>query len=253
MSNDLQKAGFWKRMAAWIFDGIFLSILAVGLGVLLSGLLGYDSYSNAVDEAYARYEGEYGITFEITQEEYDALTEEKRLSYDAAYAALIADTEAMYDYNMMLNLSLVVTTGGILLAYLLWEFFLPLWFGNGQTLGKKIFGLCLVRNDGVKLNTLQLFARTLLGKFTVETMIPVYILLMLFWGTMDLTGTLMLGALALGQAVCLCVTRSNAAIHDLLAGTAVVDMASQTIFRSTEDLIAFQKKVAAERAARQPY
>ena len=103
------------------------------------------------------------------------------------------------------------------------------------------------------MNTMQLFTRTLLGKFTIETMIPVYILLMLFWGTMDLTGTLILGALLLGQIVCLSVSRSNGAIHDLLAGTAVVDMASQTIFRSTEDLIAFHKKVAAERAARQPY
>ena len=253
MSNDLQKAGFWKRIAAWMFDGIFLSILAVGLGVLLSGLLGYDSYSAAVDEAYRQYETEYGIVFEITQEEYDALSAENRLAYDAAYAALVADADAMYDYNMMLNLSLVITTGGILLAYLLWEFFMPLWLGNGQTLGKKIFGLCLVRNDGVKMNTMQLFTRTLLGKFTIETMIPVYILLMLFWGTMDLTGTLILGALLVGQIVCLSVSRSNGAIHDLLAGTAVVDMASQTIFRSTEDLIAFQKKVAAERAARQPY
>ena len=78
MSNDLQKAGFWKRIAAWMFDGIFLSILAVGLGVLLSGLLGYDSYSAAVDEAYRQYETEYGIVFEITQEEYDALSAEKR-------------------------------------------------------------------------------------------------------------------------------------------------------------------------------
>jgi len=253
MTNDLQKAGFWKRIAAWIFDGIFLSILAVGLGVLLSGLLGYDTCSAAVEDAYRRYETEYGVVFEITQEAYDALPEEKRQAYDDAYAALIADEAAMYDYNKMLNLSLVITTGGLLLACLLWEFFMPLWLGNGQTLGKKIFGLCLVRNDGVKLNTLQLFTRTLLGKFTVETMIPVYILLMLFWGTLDLTGTLLLGALALGQIICLAVTRSNAAIHDLLAGTAVVDMASQTIFRSTEDLIEFRKKVAAERAARQPY
>ena len=253
MTNDLQKAGFWKRIAAWIFDGIFLSILAVGLGVLLSGLLGYDDCSAAVEDAYRRYEAEYGIVFEITQEEYDALSAEKRQAYDGAYAALIADADAMYEYNRMLNLSLVITTGGILLACLLWEFFMPLRFGNGQTLGKKIFGLCLVRNDGVKVNTMQLFARTLLGKFTIETMIPVYILLMLFWGTMDLTGTLILGALALGQAVCVGMTRSNAAIHDLLAGTVVVDMASQTIFRSTEDLIAFQKKVAAERAARQSY
>ena len=103
------------------------------------------------------------------------------------------------------------------------------------------------------INTMQLFVRTLLGKFTIETMIPVYILLMLFWGTIDLTGTLILLALLLGQAVCVGVTRNNSAVHDLLAGTVVVDMSSQTIFQSTEELIAYQKRVAAERAARQVY
>ena len=84
-------------------------------------------------------------------------------------------------------------------------------------------------------------------------MIPVYMLLMLFWGTIDLTGTAIILALLLGQALCMGLTRNNAAIHDLLAGTVVVDMSSQTIFRSTEDLIAYQKQVAAERAARQTY
>lgn len=253
MVSDLQKAGVWKRIAAWLFDGILISILAVGMGVLLSGMLGYDAHSDALDEAYAHYEREYGVVFEISQEEYLAQTDEQRLRYDEAYQALTADTDAVYHYNMVMNLSLVVTTMAILLAVLLWEFAMPLWLGNGQTLGKKIFGLCLVRNDSVKMNTMQLFARTILGKYTIETMIPVYVLLMLFWGTMDLTGTLILLALTVAQIACLLFTRSHAAIHDLLAGTAVVDLASQTIFRSTEDLIAFQKKVAAERAARQPY
>ena len=48
-------------------------------------------------------------------------------------------------------------------------------------------------------------------------------------------------------------TRTNSAIHDLLAGTVVVDKTSQTIFRTTEDLIAFKKQAAAEQAARQAY
>lgn len=253
MGNDLQKAGVWKRIAAWMFDGILVGILAVGLGLLLSGLLGYDSHSQTLDAAYAKYEAEYAITFDITQEAYEALPAEKRQSYDAAYEALIRDEEAMYAYNMMLSLTLVITSFGILLAYLLWEFLLPLWLGNGQTLGKKIFGLCLIRNDGVRVNTMQLFTRMLLGKYTLETMIPVSILLMLFWGTMDLTGTLILFALLVAQLVCLAVTRTNSAIHDLLAGTVVVDMSSQMIFRTTEDLIAYQKQAAAEQAARQAY
>lgn len=253
MGNTLQKAGMWKRIAAWMLDAILWSVLAVGFCFLLSNMLGYDAYGNTLDAAYARYETEYGVVFDITQEAYQAMDEAARQNYDAAYAALITDQEAMYAYNMMLSLTLVITTGGLLLGIMLWEFMIPLWLGNGQTLGKRAFSLGLVREDGVKLNTMQLFVRTLLGKFTIETMIPVYILLMLFWGTIDLTGTLILLALLLGQAVCVGVTRNNSAIHDLLAGTVVVDMSSQTIFRSTEELIEYQKRVAAERAARQIY
>lgn len=253
MNHEIQKAGMWKRIAAWMLDAIFLSILAVGFGYLLSNLLGYDAYGNTLDAAYARYEAEYGVVFDITQEAYQAMNEAQRQNYDAAYAALTADRDAMHAYTMMLNLTLVITTGGLLMAIMLWEFMIPFWIGNGQTLGKRAFSLGLVREDGVKLNTMQLFVRTLLGKFTIETMIPVYILLMLFWGTIDLTGTLILGAMLLGQAVCVGVTRNHSAIHDLLAGTVVVDMSSQTIFSSKEELIAYQKRVAAERAARQVY
>ena len=253
MGYDIQKAGMWKRIAAWMLDAILLSVLAVGFAYLLSTMLGYDTYGDTLNAAYARYETEYGVVFDITQDAYQSMDEAARQNYDAAYAALIADQEAMYAYNMMLNLTLVITTGGLLLGIMLWEFMIPLWLGNGQTLGKRAFSLGLVREDGVKLNTMQLFVRTLLGKFTIETMIPVYILLMLFWGTIDLTGTLILLALLLGQAVCVGVTRNNSAVHDLLAGTVVVDMSSQTIFQSTEELIAYQKRVAAERAARQVY
>lgn len=253
MDQQIEKASLWKRIAAWMFDGIIAGILAVGFGLLLSALLGYDGYSNTLNEAYAKYETQYGVTFEISQSEYEAMTEEARKNYDAAYEALIADKEAVYAYNMMLSLTLVITTLGILLAVLVWEFIIPLLLGNGQTLGKKIFSLCLVRQDGVKLNNLQLFTRTILGKYTIETMIPVCILLMLFWGTMDLTGTLILLALLLAQGLCVGLTAGNCAIHDLLAGTVVVDISSQTIFRTTEELIAYKKKVAAERAARQTY
>lgn len=253
MIYDLQKASFWKRISAWLFDGILTSILAVGLALVLSTLLGYDTYDRSVEDAYARYEAQYGITFDISQETYLEMSEEDRAQYDAAYAALTADEEAMYAYNMMLNLSLVILSLGILAAILIWEFLVPLFLGNGQTLGKKIFSIGLVRNDGVQVNTMQLFTRTLLGKFTIETMIPVYILVMLFWGIMDVTGTMILAALLVAQCCILGFSRTNALIHDLLAGTVVVDISSQMIFRTTEDLIAYKKKIHAEMVSRRDY
>ena len=253
MVYDLQKASTWKRTAAWIFDGIIVISLAVGLAFLLSMVLGYDGYSRSLNDAYAHYETEYGIVFDMNQEDYQALDEAGRQNYDDAYNALIGDEGAMHAYSMMVNLTLLITSMSIFLAVLLWEFLLPMWMGNGQTLGKKIFGLCLVRHDGVKLNTMQLFTRTVLGKFTIETMIPVYILIMIFWGGMGIGGTVLLLVLAVGQIACVVLTRTNSAIHDLLAGTVVVDMASQMIFRTTDDLIAYKKKIAAEQAARQVY
>ena len=253
MAHELQTAHIWKRLAAWMFDNILLGILAVGFGLILSALLGYNSHSRVLDDAYADYEAEYSVSFEISRTDYEAMTQAQRDNYNAAYEALIADGDAMYAYNMMISLSLVIISLGVLLAVMVWDFLIPLKLGNGQTLGKKIFGLCLVRCDGVKMNTMQLFARSVLGKYAIETMIPVLIVLMIFWGTMGVMGTVVLAALAVGQGICLLVTGSNSAIHDLLAGTAVVDYASKTIFGSAEELLEYQKKLAAERSARAPY
>lgn len=250
---DLQKANMWKRIAAWILDTILVAVLAVGFGVVLSGLLNYDGHNANLQAGYDRYETRYGVVFDISVEEYESKTEAEKAAYDEAYQALIADEQVLYSYNMVINLSLLITTLGILLGVLAMEFVIPLILKNGQTVGKKAFGLGLVRPDGVRITTMQLFIRALLGKYTVETMIPVYILLMFLWGTMDMTGTVVLFALGVAQLLCLGITRDNAAIHDKLAGTVVVDISSQKVFDSTEALIEYTKRIHAERAQRQEY
>ena len=253
MNYDIQKASIGKRISAFLFDGILTGIVIVAVAWLLSAILNYNSYSENLEKAYETYENQYGINFEISQEDYAALPEDKRADYDAAYAALVEDTDAMYNYNMVINLTLLMITGGVLLGIMLIEFVVPMLLGNGQTLGKKIFGIALVRQDGVKLNTMQLFARTVLGKFTIETMLPVYMLIMIFFNAIGVIGLIVIAGIGLLQLILLAVTRNNQLLHDLLAGTVAVDMASQMIFKTTDDLIAYQKKVAAEKATRQPY
>lgn len=253
MALDLQKAGIWKRISAYLFDVIILGIVVVGIAFLLSSVLNYAKYSRTLDEAYDSYESQYEITFEMTQEEFSAMTEEERARYDQAYEALVADNEAMFAYNMVINLTLLILTISILLAYVALEFVVPLLLKNGQTLGKKIFGICVMRTDCVKVTTLQLFVRNILGKYTIETMVPVLILVMLYFGTVGLTGTLVLGLILLLQIIVIGVTKTNSAIHDLLGGTVVVDFHSQKIFDTTEELVEYKKVLAAERAARQNY
>ena len=253
MNYDIQKASVTKRISAFLFDGILTGIIIVAVAWLLSVVLNYDGYSQNLSKAYETYEKQYGINFEISQDEYAALTQEKQADYDAAYAALVADTEAMKNYNMVINLTLLMITGGFFAGIVLIEFVLPLIFGNGQTLGKKIFGIALVRQDGVKLNHMQLFARTILGKFTIETMLPVYMLIMIFFNAIGPVGLIVIAGTGLVQLILLMSTRNKCLLHDLIAGTVAVDMASQMIFSTTDDLIEYQKKVAAEKATRQPY
>ena len=242
MSVDLQKPSIWKRISASMFDCLLLVIVVVGIGFVLSAVTGYNEYNQTLQDAYDRYESEYEIEFEITGEEYLAMTEAEKATYDAAYDALIKDKEAMYAYNMVLSLTMVIISGSILLATIILELLVPLKLGNGQTIGKKIFGIGVMRIDAVQLTTIQLFIRTVLGKFTIETMIPVYIVIMIFFNIIGVEGTIILGVLALVQLVMLCVTRNRYVIHDLLAGTVVIDIASQKIFKDQEALLEYIKK-----------
>ena len=251
--TDLQKASMLKRISAFLFDFILFGILTVGISLIVSRVTGYDGYYEKLSGLYEKYEQEYGVDFNISSEEYYALTEEQRKPYEEAMDALAADSEVLHTYSMVVNLTLCILTSSILLSYAVLEFALPLILGNGQTLGKKIFSLAVMRTDCVKITAPLLFIRTFLGKFTFETMIPVLIVIMIFFNKIGLLGTLILGGLSLVQIILLIVTETNSVIHDLMAKTVVVDMTSQMIFNSEEEMIEYKQKRHAEMVARQDY
>ena len=257
MHKDIQKAGLWQRIAAGILDLILLAVLAAGFCWILSSLLNYDQYFVQSENIRKQYTQKYNLPEKVTQEVLDAMTPEEYEEYitnvEAANEEIAKDEKAVRVFNMVLNLSLIIASGGILLSMVLLQFVTPLVFGNGQTIGKKVFGLCLIRNDGVKLNTLQLFTRVILGKYAVGVMIPVYSVIMVLLNVPNLLLLLVAVGIVLAQVVSFLATRNHCLLHDLMVGTVVADYGSQKIFKSTEDLVAYQKKIAAERAARQEY
>lgn len=253
MKLDLQKASMLKRISAWLLDVIFLMILIVGAASLISAVTGYDAYTQQMEDHYARYEKEFGVTFNITEEAYNAMTETERANYDAAYDALIKDEEAIRCYNVIISLTMMMVSLSILIGYLVTEFAVPIFLKNGQTVGKKVFGLAVVRTNFVKMNNVSLFIRTVLGKYTLETMIPVLLVIMVLFGMSGLEGTLVIFAIGILQVVLMLVTKTNSAIHDKLADTVVVDLASQMIFNTEEDLLDYKKRMSAENAERSSY
>jgi uncharacterized RDD family membrane protein YckC len=142
----------------------------------------------------------------------------------------------------------------MLIAFLILEFIVPLLFKNGQTLGKKIFGIAVIRVDGVRIPTFQLFVRAVLGKYTIETMVPLFIIMLFLMGTLGIMGPIIILLLIVLQIVVMVVSKTNSPIHDLLAVTAVVDINTQMIFDSTVEMIEYKKKKrAAEETLAKPY
>lgn len=251
---DLQKASLWKRVSAALFDFILLGILVIGAVAGLSMAFGYEGYVNEVTAAYERYSAEYDVEMPLTETQFHRLTEDEQNRYLEAQKALNEDADAVRSYTMAQQLPLLFVTFGVLFGVLLMEFVVPLMFGNGQTLGKKIFGVALMRVDGVKLTALQLFVRTILGKFAVELMIPIFIFINLyFFGKISLIGVAVLVLLVIGQIVCLIMTRTWSVLHDVMAGTVAVDMASQMIFETKEEQIEYIKKHHAQEATDASY
>lgn len=253
MIYDTQRASMWKRLSAALFDGILLGVAAVLFAYLLSVALGFDTHYQALSDAYVRYGEEYGVSFNMGLADYEAMTEAEIGRLNEAYAALSQDEEAMYAYNMLVSLTLTIISIGILLAYLVMEFTIPMCLQNGQTIGKKIFGIGLMRNDGVKITGSGLFARTFLGKYAVGSMVPALIMLMIFFGMLGLTGTIILALIALVQIILLLATHNHTPIHDLLAASVCIDLGSQLIFDTYDDMIAYKKKVHAEQVANTAY
>ena len=105
-----------------------------------------------------------------------------------------------------------------------------------------------MHTDGIKVKNIQLFIRALLGKFTIELMIPIYITVMVIFNSIGIVSIIVLAILLIVQIICLIATRTNSLLHDVLAGTVAVDMASQRIFDSREALIEYTKKLHAQQA-----
>ena len=262
MIYDLQKASMWKRISAFLCDIILFCIVAVGIAFLLSVVFGIDAKQNQMVEICEQYAQDYklnefmtkeeldgALTFTLTAERYNVLSEEQQSTFNQAVNAIYND-ESYVKVNSMLNQFILLTiTFSILVAFLILEFAVPMFLKNGQTVGKKVFGVGVMRMDGVKISPMLLFVRTILGKYAVETMIPVFVAISLVLGSANIISIVLILLLAIAEVGLLIFTQARTPLHDMLAGTVTVDYASQMIFDSPEELLEYKKRLHAEMVA----
>lgn len=257
MIYDLQKASMWKRISAFMFDFILFLTVFVGIALLLSAVTDYDGNIASLEAVYDKYEKEYDIVLGGEPDGYDTMTDEEKKAYDERYAqaenAFQQDAEGIRLSSKLMSATLLILAIGLFISYLISDFIVPLILGNGQTLGKKIFGICLMRDDGVKISPVMLFVRAILGKFTVETMVPVFLVILVLVGGAGIIGLLSIVAIFVFDVVLIVKTKTNSTIHDMLSYTVVVDKESQLIFETKEAMIEYKNKIHAEESEKKLY
>lgn len=255
MMHDLQKADFWKRISAYIFDKIIVFVLIAGFAFLLTAILGTESHSAKIRERTEHYNSQYSTDISISEDKYEALSDAEKAKFDEASKAFNADSEVREAVYMVFNLTLITVTLSILLAYAISEFAVPLFFKNGQTVGKKIFGLAVMRIDGVRVTAPIMFIRAILGKCTIETLVPVMAIMgaMFIPTVFGFTGLLVAVAVPIVSLVTVVATKNRAPIHDLFASTVTVDMSTQLIFDSEQEMLAYKQRLHAEMSEKAEY
>ena len=187
MIYDIQKASVFKRASALLLDIIILAVLASGFSFLVAKVLNVSKHQDKLQEYYDYYVDTYDVNFGLTAEDFEKMSEDELNHYLEVEEIIKKDTSFNDEKNTVVLLTLLTAFLGILLGFTCSEFVVPLLFKNGQTLGKKVFSLCVLKNNSVKMTGVQFFVRTFLGKFAVEIMIPVNIIVMLLLG-IDMAG-----------------------------------------------------------------
>ena len=255
MTLNIQKANFWKRLSAWLVDTVLVLVLSMSLSLPVLRILDFDYYSTRLTAIHTMHketvESQFSVDLDISKEDYEKLPEVQKTVYQDAQRALAEALGKDKEYITLRadRMSVVVTDACIVLfaSILLAHFVLPLILKNGQTLGKKVFGLAVVRSNCVKVSPTALFLRSIVGLFAIETMAVSFFLMIYPVGVVAAVLVQVL------QIFVMVKTPNNCCIHDLLSDTIVVDFASQRIFETNEEFLEYVKAEKAREAAETAY
>ena len=225
MIYDLQKASFWKRASAFLFDVVIMAVVVVGIAALMSTVLNYDNHISVIESRKNHYISKYEADYEKEHGEsckldlslgYSEMSDGQKEIYNKVDEALSKDSDVQTATFLLLNYTLVICLVSTFVAYAILEFVVPMIFKNGQTLGKKLFSIGVIRTNTVRATPFVLFVRMLFGKFTIETVLPLFVVIMMFFGIIGIVGPIVIFGLILLEVVAVLATRTRSALHDLI-------------------------------------
>ena len=254
MIYDIQKASILKRISAFLLDLIILSIATTGFMFAITAICNYDSYQSNYSDAVKKIEQEQNFSIEQYEKMSEQEKQENSEKLSELLKALNADDTVISNYSMIISIQILSVSLGLFLSFLIFEFIVPLIFGNGQSVGKKIFSICVVKRDSVKIDGVVLFIRAMIGKYVIGVMIPLLLVAVFSVGIVN-PYIIIVGffGLLLAQIITFIFSGYHQMLHDVLTVTVVVDKSTQMIFASQEELLEYKKKIHSELAEKAAY
>lgn len=195
-----------KRIVAYIIDILIVTVVVSAISMIPR----IDPYKKDYEKAYNEY-------LDIVSDAQN----ENSVDYKDRIIELNYD---IYKYRVVSNIISVISLAG--------------YFGilqmvmNGQTVGKKVLKIKVVSNNGKKLNFGNYFLRTLILNnifFTVINMIAVYILKGSNFYYFTYIVNMLQSTIYMILIIMMVLRKDNRGLHDLLAGTKVIDVGSEDV------------------------
>lgn len=235
----LNNAKLINRFGAFLLDMIVALILMVGFVLLGSKICKTDKLQEQLIDKYK----EYGIVVADEEDptvyntcEYVVDENGNPKEDDPCYLAFKAfsqDEEAVKLQGIFDNTLLIILMASSLLSIMITEFLIPLLIHNHKTLGYWAMHIGILSKECVKPKPVQLFARAIIGRWALEVVPIIYILLNLRGSLVIL---IVLAVLVVLELISFFFTKNHIWLHDFVANTVPVDADTQYFADSLEEL-----------------
>lgn len=192
----------WKRLGAYLIDYTFVILLATLIAQI-----------HVINPYYDNYQAAY--------EKYEEVISDVNVNNSLSY---IKSSEYASNYHDVIKYGSVISSISIVCTLLYFVGFQK--WNKGQTLGKKMFGLKLVNDEGENPSLLAYILRTVIIYNVLINML-IIILAFLCKGLVFVILSIILNfvgnILVYGSAACIFLRKDNKGLHDIIAKTNVVD------------------------------
>lgn len=199
-----------KRIIAFVID-----IVIVSLVVSLINLLPLDPYKDKYKDAYEKYN-------EVVQKS----TEDEKNDYKDEIIELNYEVYKYRTYSSMFSATALILYFGVL----------PLVM-NGQTLGKKIMKLRVVSNNEKKLNFWKYLIRIVILNNIWLSLInvgAVYVVSGVKFYYVTYVISMLSSLIYMLNLIMVMFRKDNRGIHDMVAGTKVIEVSNDVVVESVE-------------------